>query len=112
MSQHKISTMNPEHYRYLGWIYQGSSEAILNSLDSVRQSPEYILPDVLREDEKLHRGRWYRKGTCDLCGARFSWGNVYEYTPTGKKVVVSQICAIRFGMASCVQLKQHNAGSR
>jgi len=112
MSKHKPKTMNPEHYRYLGWLYQGGSEAILNSLGFAHKDPEFINFMDLQEDEKLNQGNWYVGGTCDHCGSHFAWGNVYEYIPTGEKVVVGHICADKFNMTSHTQLKQREAERR
>lgn len=110
--EHRPATMNPEHYRYLGWIYQGSSEAILQTLGHAHRDPEFINHIDLQEDEKLNQGNWFTVGTCDHCGARFGWGNVYEYTPTGEKVVVGWQCAKKFNMTSHMELKQREAERR
>jgi hypothetical protein len=40
-------------------------------------------------------GNFARKGTCDHCGAIFKWGAVYQHKPTGKHIVVGNVCANR-----------------
>jgi hypothetical protein len=107
---HSPAEMNPENYKYEGWIYQGSSEAILECRDI--NDPEFINYGELREMSDLFQGNWYNKGTCDHCGAHFAWGNVYHHTPTDEKVVVGWICAEKFNLESKMQLIQRQIEKR
>jgi hypothetical protein len=107
---HSPAEMNPEDYKYQGWIYQGSSEAILECRDI--DDPEFINYEELRGMSNLFQGNWNHKGTCDHCGAHFAWGNVYLHTPTDEKVVVGWICAEKFNLESKMQLIQRQIEKR
>lgn len=51
-------------------------------------------PKVLADFPPLNEaGNFVCKGTCDHCGARFDWGAVYQHKPTGKHIVVGNVCA-------------------
>jgi hypothetical protein len=104
---HEKSTFDPKLYRYVGVMFQGScgpeNEEYACAIEGYF---EQDAPEAVEAAEALLRdnpapGRHSERGTCDHCGARFSFGVVYKYLPTGQGIAVGHTCAAQdFGYSS------------
>ncbi len=98
---HRPAELDPATYIYVGWIYQGDSEAVLEAIHGAfHHDPTDLDPEKVRRSNHLFNGNYKTKHTCDHCGAWFHWGNVYRHRPTNQIVVVGHICAERFQLES------------
>lgn len=98
---HRPAELDPATYSYVGWIYQGDSEAVLEAIHGAfHHDPTDLDPEKVRRSNHLFDGNYKAKHTCDHCGAWFHWGNVYRHRPTNQIVVVGHICAERFRLES------------
>ncbi len=94
---HSPANMDPADYKYVGWLYQGRSEYIWESIN-LRIDRDFIDPDKILRSKRLFDGNYKAKRTCDCCGAVFAWGSVYRHTPSNTIVVVGHICARKFNL--------------
>jgi hypothetical protein len=84
--KHAPSTFDPAAYDYQGTVYVGPSE----------DGADYNDPHAWAQlrDFGFKGGNFDKKGTCDHCGARFSYGAVFQHTD-GKAICVGHTCAAR-----------------
>lgn len=100
------SVIDPAAFTFVAGVYFGSNpgedfDALLGEWYSEKGENEdgkagwySKRPKVLADFPPLNEaGNFVRKGTCDHCGARFDWGAVYQHKPTGKHIVVGNVCA-------------------
>jgi len=98
---HRPAELDPATYKYVGWIYQGHSEEVLEAIHGAfHNDPTEIDPEKVLKSKRLFDGHYKVTHTCDHCGARFHWGNVYLHRPTRQIIVVGHICASRFHLES------------
>lgn len=98
---HRPAELDPANYSYIGWMYQGDSEAVLEAIHGAFHfDPTDLDPKKVRNSKHLFEGNYKAKHTCDHCGASFFWGNIYRHRPTNRIIVVGHICAERFGLES------------
>jgi len=89
---HRPGVINGDDYRFVGVLYQGSSEDMAASYaDEMDWLDAY--PHVDTDASWTIEGNWATRGSCDLCGSRFAHGVAYRHVPTGRIMVVGHICA-------------------
>ena len=102
---HEKSTFNPAEYEYVGAFFQGScgpdNDDYAGMIEVYLEDGEAVeAAEALLRDNPAP-GRHADRGTCDHCGARFSFGVVYKYLPTGQGIAVGHTCAKQdFGYSS------------
>lgn len=98
---HRPAELDPATYQYIGWMYQGHSEEVLEAIHGAFQhDPTELSPEKVQNSKRLFEGNYKAKSTCDHCGASFYWGNIYRHRPTNQIIVVGHICAERFHLES------------
>lgn len=94
----------PEAYEFVGALYLSSpvSEEYAEYVDSIFEDifatfDRYDDVTLFNYDEAkklaVPDGRFATKGTCDHCGAHFSYGAVFREKETSEHLIVGHICA-------------------
>lgn len=87
---HAPATVDPAAYTYLDCIWLGNPE----------HGPDNNQNTMAAIDASTFAGNFAAKGTCDHCGARFSYGAAFRHD-NGDVIVVGHICADQtFGESS------------
>lgn len=99
---HSPASMDPAEYKYVGWLYQGTSEYVWESINA--DDTDFIESDKILRSKRLFDGNYKAKRTCDCCGAIFAWGSLYRHLPSRTFVVVGHICANKFSLLNKASL--------
>jgi hypothetical protein len=85
---HAKKNIVPEDYEMITPFYRGTSDDMLAEYESSNSRWEQAL-----EDEPHFDGNFENKQTCDICGARFTYGVAYRHKPTGEIINIGHDCA-------------------
>lgn len=94
---HSPTNFDPTEYEYVASFYQGASDEAHDTINDEETDA------ALAEWEKhgWKDGNYGTKGSCDHCGARFSYGMLMRHVPTRTMIAVGSICASeRFSLPS------------
>ena len=95
---------DPVDYEWVGPFYQGGN--IFEILASRNPWMQKIRETL---NSNPFHGNHYDKGTCDMCGTNFAYGEVYKHVTTGQYVCVGHICAAKaFGCSDKMDFQHKN----
>lgn len=105
---HRPSLIEPADYEFLTDFYQGANADLMRDYAYENRSHREF-----QEASPLFDGNWSTKGSCDHCGASFSYGVCYRHLPTGELINVGHICAAgTLSFPSRVEMKRKEAAER
>lgn len=87
---HRPGALVPEHYRHR------LSFAYATTRDGVHVPPLHVDAMLAVTAQEGPTPRWRKpsgKGGCDVCGAHFNYGDVFEHVPTRATIVIGWECA-------------------